>query len=521
MANVYEEDKDVFENLSDIVDRYKNSFEGEPETQKSNLNWVDNNCANDIDYVTMETLTHDLLMNDDLFVIKTLTSDNKFKKGVCELKSQLIETLVNNRNTANYKNNIPPQNIKCIWNRKTNITPSDEYLLNGRCCQSTSMFVFKLTLNMHITMQSLIDILSSENQVWYAVPIFGNKRKRVGNVFNNPYIISADHGQIPGKIIYKLFTKEQIKAGKSFKETNLTPFDSLLFNDLRERQLKIPKSRRDSISDMSNFNDTHVKRIVDILMMYYLMGIKHKKLSVQLAHKPKPNKYNYIYSNSLPKDYSQKSIEILIKTNDYLPHWLHPKKADYYKYIQDDMPPTQVTSQNRFISPELLEIVDRRINEQDDYQEDDYQEDDILLTPPTPEPAAEYPVNPPSLFDILRRFNILESDEEQVAQDIVEPEIEPGIEQDMQQDIQDVVPDIEIDEEIQEQIRCPPGKELNDFGKCVKKCKRNQIRNPTTQRCKKGCKNIDQELNNQGKCVKKCKSDQERNLETGRCRKRR
>jgi hypothetical protein len=516
MANAYEEDNDVFENLSDIVERYKNSFDGEPETQKSNLNWVDDNCANDIDYVTMENLTHDLLMNEDLFVIKTLTSDNKFKKGVCELKSQLIETLISNRNVANFKNNIPPSNIKCIWEKKRNASQNEENLLNGRCCKSTSMFVFKLTLNMHITMQSLIDILSSENQVWYAVPIFGNKRKRVGNVFNNPYIVSADHGQIPGKIIYKLFTKQQIKEGQNFKEKNLTPFDSLLFNDLRDRQLKIPASRRDSISDMSKFNDTHVKRIVDILMMYYLIGKKHKKLSVQLAHKPKPNKYNYIYTNTIPKDYSQKAIETLINTNDYLPHWLHPKKSEYYKFIDDDMPPTPVTqaqpqSENRFISPELLEIVDRYMGEEES--------DDEFEQPPSPvsvsEPVQAQAFHPPSLFDILRRFNILESEEQPAPEPELVPEPVPEL---VPEPVPELVP--EPVPEIQEEVRCPPGKELNAFGKCVKKCKRNQSRNPITQRCKKSCKN-GTELTDEGKCRKKCKPDQERNPETGRCRKRR
>jgi hypothetical protein len=69
--------------------------------------------------------------------------------------------------------------------------------------------------------------------------------------------------------------------------------------------------------------------------------------------------------------------------------------------------------------------------------------------------------------------------------------------------------------------KCRSNQELIN-GKCLVKCKNDQIRNPETGRCKKNAKTLkcrpNQEIIN-GKCLVKCKKDQMRNPETGRCKK--
>jgi len=95
-------------------------------------------------------------------------------------------------------------------------------------------------------------------------------------------------------------------------------------------------------------------------------------------------------------------------------------------------------------------------------------------------------------------------------------------------------------------LPCKPDQERNEEGKCVKKCRPHQVRDPITKRCRKikdgvvktfskkdilkkeekkndlqnpyKCKS-DQERNEEGKCVKKCLPNQVRDPITKRCRK--
>lgn len=59
--------------------------------------------------------------------------------------------------------------------------------------------------------------MNSNSQSWYALPIYGNKRRRVGNL-KGLFAASMNHGQIPGMIIRKLYTKEEIISNIEVKE---------------------------------------------------------------------------------------------------------------------------------------------------------------------------------------------------------------------------------------------------------------------------------------------------------------
>lgn len=454
----FEEDQE-FRDLSEIEQEYKkynkNNLDGEPKTETSNNNWVYDNCGNEIDLISMEPFSNEMLKNEDLIVIKKLMPDNKFKKGFCELKTNIIEQLKSDRQSTDKKNFRFPSNIKCIWKNQRARQYTERDLLTGICCAPTNELLFKLSDNMIITMQSLIDLLSSSNQVWYAVPMFGGKRKRVGNVYGFKTVPGSDHGQIPGFIIYKLFTKEQIKNKKTKYEENnpyaFSPSDSYLIYP-----------ERFSIEDAA---DSEIFRIIDFLMMYYLIGKKHIKL--QKDNLPKPNKYNYIYSDENPKKFKINRINKMINDGDYLPHWLHPKKK-YYDYIENDFAPN-LSSYNR--GPEL---------------------------------QAQAPVSQEREFLSTQVREMINS---------VLPGADVGVPVALTDNIS-VAPLVTSDDGA-----CWPGYELNARGKCVVKCKSHQIRNPATQRCKNKskCKNTQELIN--GKCLKKCKSDQIRNPQTKRCRK--
>ena len=336
-----EEDQD-FDDLSELLQKYNNANDI-IDTEKTNKNWVDENC-NNVDVMTLEPYTNESLQNNDLIVIKRLMSNNKFKTGSCELKSNILEQLtVDRKDITDRKSEMvsPPVNIKCIWEKNVdklkNRSESDiDYLLkSGMCCQPTSKFVFKLNDNTIITMQSLIDLLSSRNQVWYAVPMFGNKRKRIGNVYGIPSV-SGDHGQIPGSIVYKLYTKDQIKNKIDYKEHNLTPFDNLLFDESENNDFTT-EYRKNNISDIMDLNVAQLYRIFDYLFLYYRMGELGIKTDNTLP--PKPNKYNYIYTKKQPgSDYNEKDIEKMIKSKEYLPYWLNPNIKEYWLNNKDIKP---------------------------------------------------------------------------------------------------------------------------------------------------------------------------------------
>ena len=89
---------------------------------------------------------------------------------------------------------------------------ADQCDTSGRGCIATGKFVVKMPPNnMMITHGSLMRIISRPGP-WYALPLYGGKKRRIGNV-SEIYASSVDHGQVPGHRIYKLFTKEEIEQG--------------------------------------------------------------------------------------------------------------------------------------------------------------------------------------------------------------------------------------------------------------------------------------------------------------------
>ena len=101
-----------------------------------------------------------------------------------------------------------PSLISCIWKGGD---------ISGIGGKPTGKFVIKMPPNnIFITLGSVEKMIKSPYiKNWYLLPLYNGKRKRVGY----QYGVGMNHGQIPGYLIYKAFTKEEINEIIEVKET--------------------------------------------------------------------------------------------------------------------------------------------------------------------------------------------------------------------------------------------------------------------------------------------------------------
>jgi len=141
---------------------------------------------------------------DSIFTIKLLQPNNNFIKSQCFLKSDIKESLKSDLNSL--RNNETPTFINSIWKSYDNPSITSGF--------TTSKVVVRITASggstIFITLKSAKKLLSSNEKNFYALPLYNNKRRRVGNLFNNNLLVSANHGQIPGFKIYKLYDRKSI-----------------------------------------------------------------------------------------------------------------------------------------------------------------------------------------------------------------------------------------------------------------------------------------------------------------------
>ena len=159
--------------------------------------WIDDNCGDKMNYLTSEDYTDSDY--SDMYVVKLLNSKNKFNLGTCSTKEELITSL-----KTDLSFDYAPSNIMCIYTSPTDGNPV------GYGSKPTTRIIIKITVgNYFVTLGSVHRLLKESNKIWYALPLFGGRRRRVGNLAG---VIgsSMNHGQIPGFIIYKLYTKEEI-----------------------------------------------------------------------------------------------------------------------------------------------------------------------------------------------------------------------------------------------------------------------------------------------------------------------
>lgn len=156
---------------------------------------------------------------DNPIAIYMLNTKSKFDKCMCMTEEELSAHI-------NATTDISVQldkytkislNIMSMYTSPTSRDP--QAILAGLSCKPTGKLVIKLPVNnTYITVGSAERIVRemNYNRIWYALPMYSSKKRRLGNTLGI-IGISMLHGQIPGEIIYKLFSKEELLKTKDNK----------------------------------------------------------------------------------------------------------------------------------------------------------------------------------------------------------------------------------------------------------------------------------------------------------------
>lgn len=197
-------------------------------------------CTNK-NILTLEDFTDE----DDPIMVYLPNSEGNFQKANCMSKDELI-----NYYRAFIGTSLP-DNIMCIYT-----TPKDRNV-TGHSGDPTGKIVVKLpTNNIYVTMGSMERIIhSSDTREWFALPLFGGKRRRVGNL-KGIFGASMNHGQIPGYVIYKVYTAEEIKLGVVVQEDK---------NDYPKFVMDNARTLSDLLGDENRINDVFVSSLIDML----------------------------------------------------------------------------------------------------------------------------------------------------------------------------------------------------------------------------------------------------------------
>jgi hypothetical protein len=227
MEGDYQEDSDEFDALrsnSEEITREGSDTES---------------CTND-NLITLEPYTKD----DEAIVVYLPNKENKFEKAICSTHLELTEYLRSGEGTST------PDSIMAIYTRPRVINPS------GYGSKPSGRIVVKLPVNnVYITMGSMERIMGGGgNKIWYALPLFGGKRRRIGNL-KGLFGRSMNHGQVPGFQVYKVYTKEEIRSGVVVEEDN---------GDYPIYEVENTKSLYDIIGE-ENINDIFVKGLIDAM----------------------------------------------------------------------------------------------------------------------------------------------------------------------------------------------------------------------------------------------------------------
>lgn len=185
----YEEDSDDYSDISSNTDSIVQ--------EKTSIL---SRCLNDSPITLMSYEDSDL---NGLFMIHVPNMEGKFTKGSC-LTREEMKGLLNSDLTT-----FPPNYIMSIYTTPSSGRPDD--LITGLTGKPTGKIVVRMPTNqIYITFGSLKRVLTTSTIKWYALPLYGGKPRRLGNV-GGIYGASMNHGQVPGFQIYKLFTEHEIK----------------------------------------------------------------------------------------------------------------------------------------------------------------------------------------------------------------------------------------------------------------------------------------------------------------------
>ena len=192
---VVEEDTDT----SDSYSFTTSSFQQEDDNFDSK-----NECKNQ-NFITLDDYTNS---DPGLFSIKVFDLKHQsFGTGTCITKEELKQWTANENNVMSLYSKPPKEFLNDVSGKGTEPLNKKVFLLPNN--------------NIYVTLKSIDKLMNETNfpAKYYAVPLFEGKRRRIGNMSRN-FGVSRNHGQLDGSIIYKLYSKIELKNITVIKEDN-------------------------------------------------------------------------------------------------------------------------------------------------------------------------------------------------------------------------------------------------------------------------------------------------------------
>jgi hypothetical protein len=151
-----------------------------------------------------------------LYVLKT-ERDSYPKTPSCLTKTELLESIVSDLNeyirTKGTEDVQIPSTVMSIFTKPR--SPSD--YTTGFTGKPTPRIFVKVpyplveTVSVYVTLGSFLRMITEPSGDWFALPLFGGKRRRLGNVAG-VYGQSMNHGQVPGFQVYKVYNRTELEG---------------------------------------------------------------------------------------------------------------------------------------------------------------------------------------------------------------------------------------------------------------------------------------------------------------------
>jgi hypothetical protein len=185
------------------------SCQPQDEQVSQDFKWMMKNCGSCRSNITLEN--YDQKDAQDVVAINVYnTTTGKFGRGQCVLKSELKSLLKSDIGEDR------PSYFFSLYTKRNNSSSLSGDSERGLGTSPNDKLVVQLNaanVSIFVTLRSVFKLFQTQSRDWYALPLFGGKRRRVGNIEGNLMLVGAHHGQIPGYVIYKLYTKDEFQQG--------------------------------------------------------------------------------------------------------------------------------------------------------------------------------------------------------------------------------------------------------------------------------------------------------------------
>jgi hypothetical protein len=230
-------------------------FKPQTYTRDSILDYTYKDCLKNVINQNPITLEEYTLQDLPIFV-HIPNSKNVFEKVLCTTRDELLQysSAIESLNVSR-KQQVVTSCLMCIQTAPLNPVYQDDYT-TGISGKPTNRLLVKLPMNnMLVTLGSFERLVDSNPfEKWYAMPLYGGKRRRIGNV-NGFFGMGFNHGQIPGHVVYKLYRERDFDESSSGITPRETPRDYPMY--LLPEELGL---RNESVVVDSGFVRRHLNR---------------------------------------------------------------------------------------------------------------------------------------------------------------------------------------------------------------------------------------------------------------------